>query len=187
MKSFNIKELHSISFLNLHVFVKNIENFHKTYKFDIRYFNPVNEREAWSEIDFAFKQEAFEEALNDFQHALNSKKIVMLNNCIKKLESLNYLNYFDDFDDDFFDEAKESVETLKIDEESLIEEFNPSIIQAPALIQSINGALLAVLAKNPEWIFSISPRQFEEIIAEIFSAKILLLILQNQREMVVKI
>ena len=44
----------------------------------------------------------------------------------------------------------------------------PAVLVAPSLIASVSDALLEMLARNPRLLYEVSPRRFEEVVAELF-------------------
>lgn len=69
-------------------------------------------------------------------------------------------NYYDDVDD--------IISILNIDKGVLIYTPPETSIHIPTLITTVSAQLLTLLSKNPRLLYEISPRTFEEVIAEIF-------------------
>jgi len=68
----------------------------------------------------------------------------------------------------YFNETfAQSFAILEVAEAELLYEV-PHGIVVPQLIISVSDALLAALAKSPRLLFQVSPRQFEEIVADLF-------------------
>lgn len=71
---------------------------------------------------------------------------------------------------EYYEEISECIRILKIHDSQLIYIPQKPEIYVPELIITVNENLIR-LAKNPNLLFQITPRQFEEIIAEIFYKK----------------
>jgi hypothetical protein len=115
---------------------------------------PVEEiEEIFSSIDIAISQR-------------DSKNIYPL---LKKAErSCKFLdvNYSSDLDD-----INEAVYLTKIQTASLIYLPPKPTIIIPRLILPVHSQLIDLIKNDPKMIFQISPREFEEIIAELFKAR----------------
>jgi restriction system protein len=66
---------------------------------------------------------------------------------------------------------EDSTDRLKIDNISLIYLPQKPTIYIPKLIQVVNTSLIPKIKENPDLMYKIHPRQFEELVADIFKAK----------------
>lgn len=67
----------------------------------------------------------------------------------------------------FNDELRQAFSILDAEGAELLYEA-PELLVAPDLIVPVSDALLVMLAKSPRFLYEISPRRFEEVIAELF-------------------
>jgi restriction system protein len=68
----------------------------------------------------------------------------------------------------FYDEVEDILNILEIEQGTLLYTPNRPLIEIPKLIVSVSDDLLKTLARNPNLLYSLHPRKFEEVIAEIF-------------------
>jgi hypothetical protein len=106
---------------------------------------------------------------------------IYLDTAIATVESRNseYMREaFEDFweassecltDDEYYqDEIEDIFKVLEIERGTLLYIPNTPLIEIPRLIVSASDELLKTLSKNPNLLYSLHPRKFEEVIAEIF-------------------
>jgi Restriction endonuclease len=111
-----------------------------------------------------------------------------LERCIKlirnKLSIKDVSNLKGDFDDlvsaceelnlhieEEFEEIESYLDILNVYEGQLIYVPKHDTIYTPTLILEVHSELIKMIARNPKMVFEISPRKFEEIIAELFFKK----------------
>lgn len=70
-----------------------------------------------------------------------------------------------------FEEVESCLDLLSVSEGTLIYLPKHDVIYTPQLILDVHSELIKLIARQPNLIFEISPRQFEEIIAELFFKK----------------
>lgn len=68
-------------------------------------------------------------------------------------------------------DIKEASELIKIKNGELIYSPSTPTLLVPQLIIPVHINLISLIKENPNYIFSIKPREFEEIIAELFRAR----------------
>lgn len=73
--------------------------------------------------------------------------------------------------EDTFESIDSCLDILNVSEGGLIYLPKHDPIYTPQLILTVHSDLIRLIARNPNLIFEISPRQFEEIIAELFLKK----------------
>lgn len=66
------------------------------------------------------------------------------------------------------DEIEQCLTVLEIDEGNILYVPDQPIVEVPKLIIPVSDELLRLLARNPDLLFSLHPRKFEEVVAEIF-------------------
>ena len=71
----------------------------------------------------------------------------------------------------YFEGAEACLDQLSINETELIYLPRQNLIAIPSLILEVHDGLMSQIAKTPEVLFQISPRKFEEVIAELFHKK----------------
>jgi len=71
----------------------------------------------------------------------------------------------------YFAEIYASLDVLGISESSVLYAPERPPVYIPRLIITVNDELLRMIVRKPDLLFQISPRQFEEIIAEVFFKK----------------
>ncbi len=79
-----------------------------------------------------------------------------------------------------WEEIENAMENLEITEAMTIFVPSPATIIVPKLIVSVQQALIEMVRREPKSIFSISPRAFEELIAELFLSRGFKVELQQQ-------
>lgn len=166
----SIQEIHDFSFRYLNILHEKLIDHNKISKIDITTFRPINDLEQARESDFYFRQDILDDLLFDFHISLQRKRIDEIKNGLEKIENLIESLYPEDFLDDL-DKAKETIDVLRTEEDEFIYEFKPSIIEIPQLINSVGNAIFNMISKKPNLLYEITPRHFEEIIAEIFYRK----------------
>lgn len=70
-----------------------------------------------------------------------------------------------------FEEVESHLDLLSVSEGKLIYLPQHDAIYTPQLILAVHSELIKLIANKPDLVFEISPRQFEEIIAELFFKK----------------
>lgn len=73
--------------------------------------------------------------------------------------------------EDVFEEIESYLDILNVSEGKLIYLPKHDSIYTPQLILAVHSDLIKLIARQPNLIFEISPRKFEEIIAELFFKK----------------
>ncbi len=68
----------------------------------------------------------------------------------------------------YWDGVQEILNILDITEGHLIYTPSEPVMQSPKLIRAVSDELIRLLARRPDLLYTIEPRKFEELIAEIF-------------------
>jgi hypothetical protein len=127
----------------------------------------------------------YDESLTEFEEALDTETDYGLGDYIqsinKALHAKDVTTLKAEFDNlsrvcdelridivDEYDALESHLDVLSIQQSELIYLPTQNLIHIPRLIIAAQDELIGLLAKNPELLFRISPRKFEEIIAEIF-------------------
>jgi HJR/Mrr/RecB family endonuclease len=121
-------------------------------------------------------EEEWQYALSDLDDARYWLDIVV--GKVESRESVDLREAFEDFweatdeyfdDDEYFSaEIADILDTLEIEQGTLLYTPTSPLIEIPKLIVSASDDLLKTLVRNPDLLYSLHPRRFEEVIAEIF-------------------
>jgi restriction system protein len=68
----------------------------------------------------------------------------------------------------YWDGVQEILNILDITEGSLIYTPSQPVIESPKLIRAVSDELIRLLANRPDLLYTVEPRKFEELIAELF-------------------
>jgi hypothetical protein len=69
---------------------------------------------------------------------------------------------------EYYDDIQDSITALKIHHPNIIYNNKESNLYIPELILCVNDQIINLLKKEPDYLFKLHPRKFEEIIADIF-------------------
>jgi|GEM_PF-760623 len=133
------------------------------------YFSDVREEYRLSEHELNIDIESFKEAVSLLSRSVENKNIELLRRSIHKIGE-----YLDDFPLDIYNQIEEistCVESFKIEHAGLIYTPKDPKIIIPELIVPVHADLASLVLKSPSILYSITPRAFEELIAEIFDKR----------------
>lgn len=109
--------------------------------------------------------EKMEEQVTSLRDALSTKNKTKLMSCISSIENTGYV------DEDIYwliDEVKNNYSILNIYDAELIYKLQNKDIFIPEVIIPAQERLINLAKNNPSILYSITPRDFEELVAEIF-------------------